>query len=279
MAAFPACRIFEEGGRFGGRTDELRMDDLDETDLLIRTCHAGVNDKDATVGMERDGIAKGFPRFGAAAAVGSVAAYFMRRYRRSFDRGFIARRERSAMGSAWPGRHPGDSRPSISTIPSRPSGFDNRGTLKGALWPGRPPPPSIDPAWTSFPSRERAIRRLRRAEGPLAREDGAMARAPGRVTGRIIILTAEQLLWGSLGLTFEAEAGEDRQGYCLAHHSRYSVMIASHADMQADGEFTQLSEFVVPKSDESGAPFKHGHVFSQTERGDLVGRLLRRLIP
>ena len=31
--------------------------------------------------------------------------------------------------------------------------------------------------------------------------------------------------------------------------------------------------------DESGAPFKHGHVFSQTERGDLVGRLLRRLIP
>ena len=73
MERFKACRIFEEDGRISARMVELKEEDLDPGELLIRNSHSSVNYKDALAATGAGKIVRRFPLVGGIDLAGTVA--------------------------------------------------------------------------------------------------------------------------------------------------------------------------------------------------------------
>jgi NADPH2:quinone reductase len=72
MDKFKAYRIYEEGGKTGGRFVELMLDDLDPGEVTIKTAYASVNYKDALAATGAGKVIRRFPCIGGIDAAGSV---------------------------------------------------------------------------------------------------------------------------------------------------------------------------------------------------------------
>lgn len=72
MTSFRAYRIFEEGGKSGGRFVELTLDQLDPGEVVIRTQYSGVNYKDALAATGSGKVIRRFPCVGGVDAAGVV---------------------------------------------------------------------------------------------------------------------------------------------------------------------------------------------------------------
>ena len=74
MEKFKAYRIYEDGGKVGGRFVELALDELDPGEVTIKTAYASVNYKDALAATGAGKVIRRFPCIGGIDAAGSVAA-------------------------------------------------------------------------------------------------------------------------------------------------------------------------------------------------------------
>ncbi|GAB5604847.1 oxidoreductase [Sideroxyarcus sp. TK5] len=72
MTTFRAFRIFEEDGKSQGRLVDLRLDDLDAGELVIRVYHSGVNYKDALAATGAGKVIRRFPCVGGIDMSGVV---------------------------------------------------------------------------------------------------------------------------------------------------------------------------------------------------------------
>ena len=72
MDTFPAYRIFEEGGKSAGRFVDLKLDDLDPGEVVIRTHYSGVNYKDALAATGSGKVIRRFPCVGGIDVSGVV---------------------------------------------------------------------------------------------------------------------------------------------------------------------------------------------------------------
>ncbi len=72
MTTFRAFRIFEEDGKSQGRLVDLRLDDLDPGELVIRVYHSGVNYKDALAATGAGKVIRRFPCVGGIDMSGVV---------------------------------------------------------------------------------------------------------------------------------------------------------------------------------------------------------------
>ena len=72
MQSFSAYRIFEENGKSVGRFVELKLDDLDPGEVVIRTHYSGVNYKDALAATGAGKVVRRFPCVGGVDAAGVV---------------------------------------------------------------------------------------------------------------------------------------------------------------------------------------------------------------
>ncbi len=71
-ASFRAYRIFEEDGKSSGRFVELKLDDLDPGEVVIRTVFSSVNYKDALAATGTGKVIRRFPCVGGVDAAGLV---------------------------------------------------------------------------------------------------------------------------------------------------------------------------------------------------------------
>jgi len=74
MEKFKAYRIFEEGGKTGGRFVELALDELDAGEVTIKNEYASVNYKDALAATGAGKVIRRFPCIGGIDAAGTVTA-------------------------------------------------------------------------------------------------------------------------------------------------------------------------------------------------------------
>jgi NADPH2:quinone reductase len=74
MEKFKAYRIFEEGGKTGGRFVELALDELDAGEVTIKNEYASVNYKDALAATGAGRVIRRFPCVGGIDAAGTVTA-------------------------------------------------------------------------------------------------------------------------------------------------------------------------------------------------------------
>jgi putative YhdH/YhfP family quinone oxidoreductase len=72
MTAFRAFRVFDEGGRVGGRVVQMTLDELEGDAVLIKTAYAGINYKDALSIAGRGRIIRKFPLVPGCDAAGTV---------------------------------------------------------------------------------------------------------------------------------------------------------------------------------------------------------------
>jgi len=72
MTGFRAYRIFEEGGKSGGRFVEMQLADLDPGEVVIRVHYSGVNYKDALAATGTGKVIRRFPCVGGVDAAGVV---------------------------------------------------------------------------------------------------------------------------------------------------------------------------------------------------------------
>jgi NADPH2:quinone reductase len=72
MSTFRAYRLFEEGGKSGGRFVDLALDDLDPGEVVIRVRYSSVNYKDALAGTGAGKVVRRFPCVGGIDAAGIV---------------------------------------------------------------------------------------------------------------------------------------------------------------------------------------------------------------
>jgi acrylyl-CoA reductase (NADPH) len=72
MSTFRAYRIFEEGGKSGGRFVELTLADLDPGEVVIRVRYSSVNYKDALAGTGAGKVVRRLPCVGGIDAAGIV---------------------------------------------------------------------------------------------------------------------------------------------------------------------------------------------------------------
>ena len=72
MSSFQAYRIFEEGGKSGGRFVEMQLADLDPGEVVIRAHYSGVNYKDALAATGAGKVIRRFPCVGGVDASGVV---------------------------------------------------------------------------------------------------------------------------------------------------------------------------------------------------------------
>lgn len=70
---FRAYRIFNEGGRVGGRLVEMSHEELDDGDVLIRSAYSSLSYKDALAATGAGKIARRFPIVGGVSVAGEVA--------------------------------------------------------------------------------------------------------------------------------------------------------------------------------------------------------------
>jgi putative YhdH/YhfP family quinone oxidoreductase len=76
MEPFKAYRVFEENGRALGRFVELRLDDLDPGEVLVKVAFSSVNYKDALAGTGAGGIIRRFPCVAGLDLCGTVVDSF-----------------------------------------------------------------------------------------------------------------------------------------------------------------------------------------------------------
>ncbi|MBI1175353.1 MAG: acryloyl-CoA reductase [Sideroxydans sp.] len=81
MSAFRAYRIFDEGGKAGGRFVTMTLDELDPGEVVIRTAYSSVNYKDALAGTGAGKIIRRFPCVGGVDAAGVVERSLDERFR------------------------------------------------------------------------------------------------------------------------------------------------------------------------------------------------------
>ncbi len=74
MDTFKAYRVFNEDGRVAGRMTELRLDDLNEGDVVIRAAFSDINYKDALAATGKGRIMRRFPLVGGVDVAGEVAS-------------------------------------------------------------------------------------------------------------------------------------------------------------------------------------------------------------
>src|SRR5665811_17535 len=72
MTAFRAYRIFEENGQSAGRFVELRLDDLDSGEVVIKSHYSSVNYKDALAATGAGKVIRRFPCVGGVDVAGVV---------------------------------------------------------------------------------------------------------------------------------------------------------------------------------------------------------------
>jgi NADPH2:quinone reductase len=73
-APFDAFRVFEEGGKIGGRVVQLSLEDLSEGAVVIKAAYSSVNYKDALAGTGTGKIMRRFPLVGGIDVSGTVVS-------------------------------------------------------------------------------------------------------------------------------------------------------------------------------------------------------------
>src|SRR5579863_4972555 len=69
---FRAYRIHSEGGRIGGRFEDIGLEDLSPGDVVIRVSHSGINYKDALAATGAGKILRRYPLVGGIDLAGIV---------------------------------------------------------------------------------------------------------------------------------------------------------------------------------------------------------------
>src|SRR5687767_9055427 len=72
MDTFQAYRIFEDGKKAQGRLTEMKLDELDRGEVVIRVAYSSVNYKDALAGTGTAKIVRRYPCVGGIDASGTV---------------------------------------------------------------------------------------------------------------------------------------------------------------------------------------------------------------
>ncbi len=80
MDAFRAYRVHQEDGKTAARLETIGLDDLDEGDVVIRSCWSDVNYKDALAATGKGKIMRRFPMVGGIDVSGYVARSTDSRY-------------------------------------------------------------------------------------------------------------------------------------------------------------------------------------------------------
>ena len=73
MTALKAYRIFKEEGKIASRYVDMRLDELDPGDVVIKVAYSGVNFKDALAATGKGNIIRRFPCIGGIDLSGTVA--------------------------------------------------------------------------------------------------------------------------------------------------------------------------------------------------------------
>ena len=81
MDTFKAYRVSDEGGRIAGRLTDLRLEDLDPGEVVIRATYSSVNYKDALAATGAGKIMRRFPLVGGIDVAGAVASSADPRFR------------------------------------------------------------------------------------------------------------------------------------------------------------------------------------------------------
>src|SRR4051812_36598438 len=79
--SFKAYRIFEEGGKVAARFVDLRPDELDAGEVLVRTQYSSINYKDALAATGAGKIVRRFPVVGGIDLAGVVVSSSDARFR------------------------------------------------------------------------------------------------------------------------------------------------------------------------------------------------------
>src|SRR5689334_820360 len=81
MNTFQAFRIHDEGGKIGGRFDQVRIDDLTPGEVVIEVQYSGINYKDALAATGAGRILRRYPLVGGIDLAGVVQSSGDSRYR------------------------------------------------------------------------------------------------------------------------------------------------------------------------------------------------------
>jgi NADPH2:quinone reductase len=81
MEKFRAYRIFEENGKSNGRLVEMKLDELDAGDVVIKTVWSSVNFKDALTGTGAARVVRRFPCVGGIDGCGTVVSSSDKRFK------------------------------------------------------------------------------------------------------------------------------------------------------------------------------------------------------
>ena len=81
MDTFRAFRIFNEGGKIGGRLVQATLDELSQGDVVIRAAYSSVNYKDALAATGTGRIVRRFPLIGGIDVAGTVVSSSDDRFR------------------------------------------------------------------------------------------------------------------------------------------------------------------------------------------------------
>ncbi|HVY05442.1 MAG TPA: oxidoreductase [Burkholderiales bacterium] len=82
MTAMKAYRIFEEGGKSAGRFVDMKTDELDAGDVLVKVAYSSVNFKDALAGTGAGRIIRRFPCIGGIDLSGTVVESSAAKFRK-----------------------------------------------------------------------------------------------------------------------------------------------------------------------------------------------------